>query len=198
MILIKVSNNSHLFSARPRSVKKVGEFQGDHCPVCSEPVRKIKSGTQLETNDLAPALVLKDFYVCPTDGLFIAGREKKRPGRKKLPRGEKRNHTFTARLTDAELDSIDRRRGDVRVGEWIRTAALSTGRMQSQKVPEVNVQTALELRRIGTNLNQLARQANSEGLDTTTFRAAVDQVHDLMRELKGLTEIDEGGDTDES
>lgn len=101
--------------------------------------------------------------------------EKKRGrGRKPVPDEDKRKHAVTCRLTDAELVHVDRLRGNMTTGEWIRTAAL--GR-PPRIVPELNRSAWLELSRAASNLNQLARQGHFTDVDVTeqlkAFRAAL-------------------------
>lgn len=101
--------------------------------------------------------------------------EKKRGrGRKPVPDEDKRKHAVTCRLTDAELVRVDRLRGNMTAGEWIRTAAL--GR-PPRIVPELNRSAWLELSRAASNLNQLARQGHFTDVDVTeqlkAFRAAL-------------------------
>lgn len=101
--------------------------------------------------------------------------EKKRGrGRKPVPDERRRKHPVTCRLTDSELAHVDRLRGSMTAGEWMRTAAL--GR-PPRIVPELNRSAWLELSRAASNLNQLAKQGHFHDVDVTeqlkAFRAAL-------------------------
>lgn len=73
------------------------------------------------------------------------------------PENEKRKHAVTCRLTDEEAERVDRIRGAITRGEWLRRAALSK---PPRTIPELNRQAWLELSRLAGNLNQLARAVN--------------------------------------
>lgn len=101
--------------------------------------------------------------------------EKKRGrGRKPVPDESKRKHPVTCRLTDAELAHVDRLRGSMTAGEWIRTAALGRPPMI---IPELNREAWLALSRAASNLNQLAKTSHFTEVDVTehlkAFRAAL-------------------------
>jgi hypothetical protein len=163
-----------------------------HCPACLKTLILLEEGTVLnaiEKNSVA--VVLKTIYSCKACHVwYLSQRKKKGPGRKALPPSEKRNHAFTARLTDDEMAFIDERRGNIRVGEWMRTAALSSANKMPRPVPEVNRETALELRRIGTNINQIAHRANREGMNTAFLETAVSVLADAMMQIKGIKGVE--------
>lgn len=100
--------------------------------------------------------------------------EKRGRGRKPIPEESKRKHPVTCRLTDVELEHVDRLRGSMSTGEWIRTAALGA---PPRIVPELNRQAWLELSRAASNLNQLAKKSHFADVDITSelkkFRAAL-------------------------
>lgn len=100
--------------------------------------------------------------------------KKRGRGRKPVPDDVKRKHGVTCRLTDAELAHVDRLRGNMTAGEWVRTAAL--GR-PPRIVPELNRQAWLELSRAASNLNQLAKLGHFTDVNVTeqlkAFRAAL-------------------------
>lgn len=122
--------------------------------------------------------------------------EKKRGrGRKPTPQAKKRQHAVTCRLTDAELEHVDHHRGrsdthkGLTRGEWIRLAALSA---PPRIVPELNREAWLELSRVGSNLNQIARVLNTDPvIDPSTVEA-------LARSLREFRLALIGGSSDES
>ncbi|MFQ2462479.1 plasmid mobilization protein [Aeromonas caviae] len=91
-------------------------------------------------------------------------------GRKSLPDDQKRKHGITCRLTDDELAHVDRLRGQMTAGEWIRTAALS---QPPRIVPEINIAAWQELARAAANLNQLARLAHQQALGLPELSAGL-------------------------
>jgi len=122
---------------------------------------------------------------------------RRRRGRPTLPEDQQRLHAVTCRLTTAERDRVDAARGGVSRGEFIRLAALAR---PPRTVPELNRIAWQELARVGANLNQLARRANSEG-DFDDMAAVAEQVAELRVALIGARlspASDEEGDADEN
>lgn len=73
---------------------------------------------------------------------------------------EKRLKEIKIRLTDSEYQALLERKTKSRLAEWLRELALD-------QAPKVQPRTldptiAFELNRIGVNLNQIARQCNSQ------------------------------------
>ena len=100
-------------------------------------------------------------------------RKRKRGPKPKDP-ADRRDHSVTARLTDAEIRDLDRRRGRMARGEYLRRAALN--RLPPQ-VPPINREAWVALARTAANLNQLARHANEQGAaDADDVRAIVQQL----------------------
>jgi len=89
---------------------------------------------------------------------------KRRHGPRPKPDDEARVHGVSCRLTHDELAELDRRRGKVRRGEWLRLAALSA---PPRIVPEVNKVAWADLAKASSNLNQLARAVNEGRLTTS-------------------------------
>lgn len=115
--------------------------------------------------------------------------EKKRGrGRKPTPQAEKRQHAVTCRLTDAEQAHVDGLRGAITRGEWIRRSALSA---VPNIVPALNREAWLELSRVGSNLNQIARVLNS---DPVIAPATIEALAQSLKEFR-LALI--GGSTNE-
>lgn len=82
---------------------------------------------------------------------------KRRRGPTPLAPDQQRRHAVSCRLTDAELTTLDQRRGQVSRGEWLRLAALAA---PPRIVPEVNKVAWADLARVAGNLNQLVRAIN--------------------------------------
>lgn len=81
-------------------------------------------------------------------------------GRKELPEHEKRKHPITCRLTDAELSLANQRRGALTCGEWMRRGALAS---IPPTIPALNREAWIELARLSSNLNQIAKRLNQTG-----------------------------------
>lgn len=77
--------------------------------------------------------------------------------KRRFKNSEKRENTVSVRLNDHELEMLEILRGKLPKGEALREILLKT---LPVVVPESNLETAEELRRIGLNLNQLARFAH--------------------------------------
>ena len=89
---------------------------------------------------------------------------------------DKRNHCVSVRVNDDELAELDRRRAGFRMqrGEYLRAAAFG---YLPHVIPAINQDAHDELRRIGVNLNQIAKRANALG--------NIDMA-DLVRTVEGL------------
>lgn len=84
---------------------------------------------------------------------------RRRHGPSPLDASDKRTHTVSVRLNDAELALLDSRRGAVQMqrGEYLRAAALHR---LPPTIPAVNREMWAELARTAANLNQIARRLN--------------------------------------
>lgn len=119
----------------------------------------------------------------------------KKRGRKPIPLPDQRRHPVTCRLTDAELEKVDRVRGQVTRGEFIRRAALSRA---PRPVPSVNVDQWQKLARASANLNQLVAAINAGkvsgvNVDLSDLKSALDEVRAA---LIGLDLDGEGADAE--
>lgn len=94
---------------------------------------------------------------------------KRRHGPRPKPEEEARVHGVSCRLTHDELAELDRRRGKVRRGEWLRLAALSA---PPRIVPEVNKIAWADLAKASSNLNQLTKAVNEGRLPAQDLPAA--------------------------
>ncbi len=87
---------------------------------------------------------------------------KKRHGPALLPAGEKRNHCVSSWHNPAELAQLDSQRGKLARGEYLRCAALDK---LPPTIPELNQVAWVELARVASNLNQLAKACNIDTVD---------------------------------
>lgn len=70
---------------------------------------------------------------------------------------EKRRHCVSMYVNPRELKELDRRRGRIRRGAYVRQSLLDK---PPAVIPELNRQAYAELARSASNLNQIARQLN--------------------------------------
>ena len=71
-----------------------------------------------------------------------------------------RTKEIKIRMTANEHQTLMQKRGKMRLASWMRESCINT---MPPAMPEISVQALRELHRIGSNLNQLARQLNSTG-----------------------------------
>jgi len=107
--------------------------------------------------------------------------------RPKKPTTDRRAQWIKARVSPAEHAEILLRAAGASLSssEFLRRAALST-EVVVQHAPAADFETVDQLRRIGVNLNQLARVANKTGYMPDGLEEAlakVDQLLDRMIEL---------------
>ena len=86
-----------------------------------------------------------------------------------------RVYTVSSRMSKKELDELDRRRGRIRRGTFLRNVFL--GKKEPTQIPEVNREQYIETARWAANLNQLARALNS---------AEVPDIREIQRTLAGF------------
>ncbi len=93
-----------------------------------------------------------------------------------------RTHCVSVRLNADELLMLDTQRGRLRRGAYLRH--VWSGVKLPRTIPTVNADALQQLRGIASNLNQLARYANTErSLDLTALAIAVGT---LRKALAGL------------
>lgn len=120
--------------------------------------------------------------------------KRRRRGPAPLDAADKRGHTVSVRLNDAELDRLDSQRSAVQMqrGEYLRAAALHR---LPPTIPEVNREAWIALARTAANLNQIAHRLNAgDALSLAEVRATLDA---LRRDLIGVKHDAKDGD-DES
>ena len=81
-----------------------------------------------------------------------------RRGPRPKPPEQLRTHCVSVRLSTAELEQLDQRRGPLQRGEWLRVAALD---VLPPTIPELNRDAWEALSRSASNLNQLAYRLNT-------------------------------------
>jgi|MDTG01.4.fsa_nt_gb hypothetical protein len=116
---------------------------------------------------------------------------KRRRGPAPMPKTELRLHSVSCRLTDAEIETLDQRRGHVSRGEWLRRAALSKA---PRIVPEINVDAWADLARTSANLNQLTRAINEGRISDVAFGTLKAGLQDLWKRVEDLRKIMIGAD----
>ncbi|NCA83696.1 MAG: MobC family plasmid mobilization relaxosome protein [Opitutae bacterium] len=97
---------------------------------------------------------------------------------------EKRDHFLTLRLTDEEQRAIHARAANVNAtpSVFVREAALGAKLRIVQSPPTLPFAAIEELRRIGVNLNQLARIANATGEMPARLEPLLEQITALFDE----------------
>lgn len=78
------------------------------------------------------------------------------------PKEQKRINRISVYLSDEELLDLRNRSGGQKLPEYLRCLGLSREAL-IVRIPEGNLRLAVDLQRIGSNLNQIARQLNGTG-----------------------------------
>ena len=94
----------------------------------------------------------------------------------------KRTHCVSVRVSESELTALDRRRGKIRRGTFLRNVFL--GKKEPAQIPEINRRAYIETARWAANLNQLARQLNSAGF--VQAEEVIQTLAEFRRSLLGL------------
>ena len=100
--------------------------------------------------------------------------EKNKGGRP--PKTKTRKHRIEVWFFDEEIKKIDRDRGLVPRAVFVRQAV--EGVKISPPIPQINIEARAELAKIGGNLNQIAKAANS-GLDIDIY-----EIQEVIKKLK--------------
>jgi hypothetical protein len=102
-----------------------------------------------------------------------------------------RVYTVSSRMSKEELDELDRRRGRIRRGAFLRNVFL--GKKEPRQIPEVNREKYIETARWAANLNQLSRSLNAgNGVDVAELQRILSG---FRLSLLGLTGEDGGDDS---
>ncbi len=119
----------------------------------------------------------------------INADRKSRRGHPKLDKAECRTNCVSVRLNDAELALLEKQRGGLKKGEWLRIAALDE---LPPTIPEVNRQAWVELARAHSNINQIAARLNRGDLvDVASINA---EIAEFRRKLIGYKSDEESDD----
>lgn len=100
---------------------------------------------------------------------------------------KKRTKEIKIRLSEDEYNALLERKTKARLAEWLRELALE----QAPKAQPKTIDPALlfELNRIGVNLNQIARQCNSQkpSIDLLSMLAELRNIEKALKELRQHT-----------
>ncbi|MDV5358266.1 plasmid mobilization relaxosome protein MobC [Enterobacter asburiae] len=107
-------------------------------------------------------------------------------GRRKLPPEEIRDTTIKFRVNEKELSYLNelKNKAGIEMGHLIRQELLKS-KPRNQTLPTINNEALLELKRIGNNLNQIAKCLNSTN-DIKTLDQWKLSVKAISRILAGL------------
>lgn len=111
---------------------------------------------------------------------------KSRRGHPKLDKTDRREITVSVRINDEELALLERKRGMLKKGEWLRMAAID---VLPPTVPEINRQAWVELARAHSNINQIAAKLNRGELMDVVFINA--ELAEFRKKLIGFKVDDE-------
>lgn len=100
---------------------------------------------------------------------------------------KKRTKEIKIRLSEDEYNALLERKTKARLAEWLRELALE----QAPKAQPKTIDPALlfELNRMGVNLNQIARQCNSQkpSIDLLSVLAELRNIEKALKELRQHT-----------
>ena len=98
-----------------------------------------------------------------------------------------RRHTVKVSLNDAELEQLKSKSQGRSLGKFCRESALG-GTVQMSPlagVPSVNRQKWMELGRVGSNLNQIARHLNrGEWIEADAIEKMIEETLTELRQLR--------------
>ena len=97
----------------------------------------------------------------------------------------KREKEIKIRLTENEYQALLERKTKARLAEWVREVALE----QQPKPKVIDPALLFELNRIGVNLNQIARQCNSQkpSIDLVSVLATLREIEKNLKKLRELS-----------
>lgn len=109
-------------------------------------------------------------------------------GRKKLSADEIRDTTIKFRVNSKEMIYLNdlKNKAGIEMGHLIRQELLKS-KPRNQTLPTINNEGLLELKRIGNNINQMARILNSQNDNQTLeqWKLAVKQISRILLGLEG-------------
>ena len=96
---------------------------------------------------------------------------------------ENRTKVIRARLSEEEKEQVFRRaKAGVTLSMYLRKSVLG-----ERITSKADIQTVFELKKIGTNLNQLAKHVNSLPVDEN-IRLSLESIEMYIKELKQITD----------
>jgi hypothetical protein len=114
--------------------------------------------------------------------------KKRRYGPQPMSADLKRTITVTTWLNREERERLDIlcKATRMRRGELLRTAALSFGwEVRKPVIPEINVKAWVDLSRVGSNLNQIAKHLNQgKMVGTGEIQRVLKEVHQELKEVR--------------
>lgn len=109
-------------------------------------------------------------------------------GRKKLSADEIRDTTIKFRVNSKEMIYLNdlKNKAGIEMGHLIRQELLKS-KPRNQTLPTINNEALLELKKIGNNINQMARILNSQNDNQTLeqWKLAVKQISRILSGLEG-------------
>lgn len=102
--------------------------------------------------------------------------------------GIKRTKEIKIRLTEEEHQALLERMDGAELARWMRETCLNEKPNKKRKYKAADPQLLAALGRIGGNLNQIARQANTVESDIEKIRAFA-ELAALREQLQGILEI---------
>lgn len=193
MRIFEEVNPVKCFDVKPLKLGESVSRSREHCPVCDQLLGYVKKGSTAPAPDEDGltnwATCTKGFYVCANkeahDGKSAYFTGKKKSGRKKLPEDQVRSVSVACKLTEAEAEVVDQKRGQMGRGQWLREAAFKNA---PKPIPEINREAWADLARLGGNLNQVAKHLNEGGkIEVGELRSLLDQLRlSLIKGLEGV------------
>lgn len=125
-----------------------------------KPIRMPAPARPASSPEAAPAPAA-DVAPSPSKtGKKRAAGEKKKRGPKPRDAADLRGHCVSVRMNAAELEALDKRRGELARGEWMRLA--EAGALPPAPPPSINIEAWTKLATALGNLNQIARALNTD------------------------------------
>ncbi|MGZ4881774.1 MAG: plasmid mobilization protein [Halobacteriota archaeon] len=93
------------------------------------------------------------------------------------PLADPRRHCVNVRFNDEEVKLLDSKRKGLARAEWLRCASIDK---LPVVIPEINQKAYAELAKVGSNLNQVAKQLN---IDTTS--KSWEEIVALLKSVRG-------------
>lgn len=180
MSIEKIENIASRFTGTPTKIRSAVVPSKEHCPECDELMGRVPKNAKADGAEGGVVSCKSPFYLCTNSdghesGKPVAYVKRSTAGRKKLDDSERRDVSVSCRLTNGEIKELDKKRGTMRRGEYLRLAAFKKA---PKPVPELNREAWADLARVGGNLNQIAKRLN-EG-----DAANIEDIRKTLNELR--------------